>query len=313
MYLCLVLFSCGEMETVVNLEIPPHESVLVLNANFNTDNNVQLSVSNSVGAFDNSAPIFLTDAEVLLYKENEQIDALTPDLINPTYVYYRMNDYASDSVLMYYYKSNVTPQPNSNYKIVVNHPNYNSIQAKTFIPDSLNIYNVEVDTTSNENIIGLRFSFDDAPNQQNYYRLKLFSSCTKSWVNEYGDYDEWDFSGYTEFVSNDPSFPAGIPFNGYTFEGNNVIFTDALFNGQKKTIELDVITEEIKYADCDTVIIEFSIFSDDTYSYYSSLDDHREKGELNIFGGEVVPVYSNVENGLGVFISNNSQKIRLKP
>ena len=60
-------------------------------------------------------------------------------------------------------------------------------------------------------------------------------------------------------------------------------------------------------------IIEFSTFSDDTYSYYNSLGDHSEKGELGIFGGEAIPVYSNVENGLGVLISTNAQQIYLKP
>ncbi len=126
-------------------------------------------------------------------------------------------------------------------------------------------------------------------------------------------------------MSNDPSFPSGIPFEGYTFQGNNVLFTDALFNGQQKTFTLDISsgkiveyetddgTNFVDYADCDTIIIQFSTFSDDTYSYYNSLGDHSEKGELGLFGGEVIPVYSNVENGLGVLISTNAQQIYLKP
>ena len=84
-----------------------------------------------------------------------------------------------------------------------------------------------------------------------------------------------------------------------------------MFNGQQKTIKLDV-QSAFKYAECDTVMIKFTTFSDDTYSYYSSLGDHSDKGARS-FGGEVIPVYSNVENGLGVLISNNAQKIYLKP
>ena len=57
----------------------------------------------------------------------------------------------------------------------------------------------------------------------------------------------------------------------------------------------------------------FSVFSSDTYSYYNSLDNHRDKGPIGIFGGEVIPVYSNVENGLGSIISTNSQIIQIKP
>jgi len=275
------------METVIDLDIPPHEPVLVLNGLLDTDTNAQIIISHSVGAFSGGRPSFITDANVLLYKDDQFIDSLLLDMTNLVYVHYT-DAIISDSLPMYYYKSDYIPDNNSTYRVEVNHSDYNSISAETFIPDDITVYNIDVDTTTNEDKIGLAFSFDDNANQQNYYRLKLFSSCTKEWENEDGDIEEWGFRGDTRFMSNDPSFPGDIPFEGYTFEGNHVVFTDALFNGQQKTITLDVILD-LKYADCDTVIIRFSTFSDDTYSYYNSLGDHSEKGELNIFGGEVIP------------------------
>ena len=123
-------------------------------------------------------------------------------------------------------------------------------------------------------------------------------------------------------MSNDPSFGSGEPYEGeseeYNFIGNSITFSDDLFNGQHKTISLDVGFCYFDYWHyekniCDTILIEFSTFSDDTYSYYNSLGDHHEKGKLGLFGGEVIPVYSNVENGLGVLISTNVQRIYLKP
>jgi hypothetical protein len=306
----LFIVSC-DMETVIDLDIPSHEPVLVLNGLLDTDTNAQVVVSHSVGAFSTATPSFINDANVLLYKGNQFIDSLLPDLTNLIYVNY-YDDYNADSLAMYYYRSDYIPDNNSTYRVEVNHLDYNSISAETFIPDDITVYNIDIDTTSNEEKIGFTFSFDDNASQQNYYRLKLFSSCTKEWENEDGDIEEWNFRGDTRFMSNDPSFPSDIPFEGYTFEGDNVVFTDALFNGQQKTITLDVISD-LKYANCDTIIIQFSTFSDDTYSYYNSLGDHSEKGELSIFGGEVIPVYTNVENGLGVLISTNAQQIYLKP
>ncbi len=117
-------------------------------------------------------------------------------------------------------------------------------------------------------------------------------------------------------MSNDPSFPSEIPFEGYTFADDRVVFSDILFNGKKKTIILDVLLEEIKpgyYLDCDTIIIEFSSFLENTYSYYNSLSNHIDEGKLDIFGGEVVPVYSNVQNGLGILLSVKAQRIQLRP
>jgi hypothetical protein len=306
----LLIVSC-DMETVIDLDIPPHEPVLVLNGLLDTDTNARVVISHSVGAFSNAVPSFINNATVLLYKDDQFIDSLLPDLTNLIYVNY-YDDYNIDSLAMYYYKSDYIPDNNSTYRVEVDHSDYNSISAETFIPDDITVYNIDIDTTSHEDKIGLTFSFDDNANQQNFYRLKLFTSCTKKWEDEYGYDDEWRFRGEAEMMSNDPSFPSDIPFEGYTFIGRSVVFSDALFNGQQKTITLDV-QSEFKYGECDTVIIRFSTFSDDTYSYYNSLGDHSEKGELNIFGGEVIPVYTNVKNGLGVLISTNAQQIYLKP
>ena len=300
------------METVIDLDIPSHEPVLVLNGLLDTDTNVQVVVSHSVGAFSTTLPSFINDANLLLYKNNQFIDSLLPDMTNLVYVNYIDDNQNVDSLALYYYKSDYKPVKDANYRIEVNHSSYPSVSAETYIPNDITLYNIVVDTTSNDEKIGFTFSFDDNAGHQNYYQLKLFSSCTKILENEDGDDEEFNFSGDTRFMSNDPSFPGGIPFEGYTFEGNSVVFTDALFNGQQKTITLDVFSD-LKYADCDTIIIQFSTFSDDTYSYYNSLGDHSEKGELSIFGGEVIPVYTNVDNGLGVLISTNAQQIYLKP
>jgi len=307
----LFIVSC-DMETVIDLDIPSHEPVLVLNGILDTDTNAQVVVSHSVGAFSSAIPSFINDASVLLYKNNQFIDSLLPDMTNLVYVNYIDDSYNLDSLALYYYKSDYKPVKDANYRIEVSHSNYPSVSAETYIPSDITLYNIDIDTTSNEEKIGFTFSFDDNASQQNYYQLNLFSSCTKIFENENGNIDEFNFRGDTRFMSNDPSFPSHIPFEGYTFQGDNVVFTDALFNGQQKTITLDVISD-LKYADCDTIIIQFSTFSDDTYSYYNSLGDHSEKGKLSIFGGEVIPVYTNVENGLGVLISNNAQQIYLKP
>jgi hypothetical protein len=301
------------METVIDLDISPQEPVLVLNGLLETDTNAQIIISHSVGAFSSAVPSFINDANVLLYKNDELIGiSLLPDLENLVYVNYLDDSQNVDSLAMYYYKSDYKAEKNQNYRIEVNHSDYPSISAETYIPDDISLYNIDMDTTTHEEEIGFTFSFDDNASQQNYYRLKLFSSCKKEWENDDGDTEEWNFRGFTRFMSNDPSFPSGIPFEGYTFEGDNVVFTDALFNGQQKTITLDVISD-LKYVDCDTIFIEFSTFSDDTYSYYNSLGDHSEKGELGLFGGEVIPVFTNVENGLGILISANTQQVYLKP
>jgi len=309
-----LLFSCEDMETVVNLDIPPHEPVLVLNSIINTDTEVRVLVSHSVGAFEQIIPSCITDAEVLLFENNQFLDTLLIDLVNTDSITLYTN-LGENQILMNYYKSDIIPNSGSIYKIVVNHPDpkYESITASTYIPEDIMVNNIQIDTVTDPEKIGFSFSFNDNGTQQNYYRLKLFSSCMKTWIDYDGDTLEYGYSGRMMMMSNDPSFPSDIPFEGYAFTGHQVVFTDDLFNGQEKNISIDVETEGFRYSDCDTVTIQFSTFSNDTYIYYNSLGDHSEKGALGLFGGEVIPVYSNVENGLGVLISVNAQNIQLKP
>ncbi len=308
---CSLLFSCEYTETVVTIDIPPHEAVLVLNSIVDTDTEVRVLVSHSVGAFEQITPSCITDAEVLLFENNQFVDTLSIDLINTdTMMFY--NEYGEMELLMNYYTSDIFPNSGSTYSVKVNHPAYESITASTYIPEDIIVYDIQIDTVTDPDKIGFSFSFNDNGIQENYYRLKLFSSCMKTWIDD-GDTVEHGYSGRMIMMSNDPSFPSDIPFEGYTFTDNEVVFTDDLFNGQEKNISIDVESKGYRYSDCDTVTIQFSTFSDDTYSYYNSLGDHSEKGELGLFGGEVIPVYSNVENGLGVIISVNAQNIQLKP
>ena len=62
---------------------------------------------------------------------------------------------------------------------------------------------------------------------------ELYANCSKI----YGE-EEYDYSGNATIYSNDPSFQGGIPFSGYSYEGESTLFTDALFNGEEKNISL---------------------------------------------------------------------------
>ena len=311
--------SCGELETVIDIDIPNHESVLVLNGRLDTDTNVQVLVSSSVGAFDNSNPLMVNDANVILFENSVEIETLTLDTDNTYEMYLNDGSWRNDMnaiIDMNYYVSNYVPKQDKTYKIEVKHPNFNNIEASTYIPDDMFIYNLVIDSTSNSDKINFEFSFDDEANIENYYSISLKVSCSKVFEDEYGYFDEYNYGGRVEMNSNDPSFPSNsFDFldGGYRFQGERAVFNDALFNGQEKRISVDVLTEEFKYSQCDTIKFIFSTFSDDSYRYYNSLSEQRVSGELDIFGGEVVPVFTNVNNGLGILLSKNAQEFNIKP
>ena len=309
--------SCGELETVIDIDIPPHESVLVLNGRLDTDTNVQVLVSSSVGAFDNSNPSMVNDANVILFENGIEIETLTLDTDNTYEMYLNDGNWRNDTYIdMNYYVSNYVPKQDKTYKIEVKHPNFNNIDASTYIPDDMFIYNLVIDSTSNSDKINFEFSFDDEAIIENYYSISLKVSCSKVYEDEYGYFDMYNYGGRVEMNSNDPSFPSNsFDFldGGYRFQGERAVFNDALFNGQEKRISVDALTEEFKYSQCDTIKFIFSTFSDESYRYYNSLSEQRVSGELDIFGGEVVPVFANINNGLGILLSKNAQEFNIKP
>ena len=84
----ILLWSCENLETVVDLDIPEHKPVLVLNGILDTDTTVRLLISHSIGAFSNQVPSGVHDASVLIYENNIFIDSLMINNDNTIAYYY---------------------------------------------------------------------------------------------------------------------------------------------------------------------------------------------------------------------------------
>ncbi len=301
------------MEMVVELDIPPHEPQLVLNGILDADTNINITLTHSLGAFEQGAFSQVEGAQVALYKEDVFVASLYADTINRImYNYY--DDSGIDSISLYAYTANYQPTVDANYRIAASHPDYPSVTANTYIPQDIELYNVIIDSLSNTDYIRVSFSFIDDPSKENYYRIIALGNCSKSWVNEYGEQELYAIDGPIELLSNDPSLESeGIPFDAYTFSGVEALFSDVLFDGQEKNMSFDMPTDILKWGDCDTIALQLTVFSEDSYNYFNTLSAHSSQGQTGIFGGEIIPVYSNVEGGLGVLISANSQNLFLKP
>ena len=188
----LLLSSCDNMETVIDLDVPSHEPVLVLNGLLEVDSNVKVMVSYSTGAFSNHLPYCLSDANVLLFEDNGQPIPLFVDTNNIMNLY--VDDEINNNVPVYYYTNNYQPLLSKSYRIEVSHPNFNNdISAETQMPNDIymNDQDLEIDSISNPGRISIDFSFDDDPSSENYYRIKIFSSCGKE-LDDWYEEKEYD-------------------------------------------------------------------------------------------------------------------------
>jgi len=78
----------------------------------------------------------------------------------------------------------------------------------------------------------------------------------------------------------------------------------------QKDITLDF---DFKLSLLDSLFLNFTSYSQGAYEYFESYESQDNRGFLGPFGGEPIPVYSNVQNGLGILASYNMQSDLLLP
>jgi len=283
----MLFASC---DIVVDLDIPEHERVLVVNSILTTDSIINASISHSVGAFDASSISYVNNATVEVYEDG----VLLGEMDEQASLSY---DSSGELDSTYIYNFNQNPVSGKIYSYEIVHPDYEAVRAETTVPAEVKLNVNDVSLLSEEDYekhYRLRFSFNDAP-EDNFYRLRLRNP------NAY--YDGFDY-----FESNDASIisSVGLQSDGATFYGDEALFDDEMFNGTEKEISIDFFDYkslwfEEQDDDYETeYTLELTSVSESYYTYIRSLRAHYDNQDQFIFAGEPVQVFTNIENGLGV-------------
>ncbi len=290
----LFISSC---EIVVDLDIPPHESLLVVNSVINSSKDSLFAyVSYSQGSFDIGSVAYLNDAVVNIYEDNVFLGAMSYQSIPQNF-----NEFDMSIDTLYKYFLAYSPRAESMYSLQVSHPNYPDIEAQTYLPKAVP-FSIDTVLVLEENMeygsnIRLQLSFEDLE-EENFYRLRVFAR-----KNNYYYYSEIETSDASMFSNEGP-----VQSGGSTFYGRDALFDDQLFNGEQKTITLDSFV----YSDFSSdYSLELSSISKEYFLYLRSIDLYNNNNNFSIISGEPIQVYSNIENGLGIMgsISYNSEDI----
>ena len=314
--ICLFLFSC---EKVVDLNIPEHTPMLVVNGMLDTDSIPSIFISSSQGAFSNNPiPGCILDANVLLYEDDVLLGQMMLDANQvDTFMILEDSWYGQiNTESISYYTYDINPKAGSTYSIDVSHTDYESVYATTTIPNNIELIDFNViDNASDTSIYNatLNVVFQDNANQNNYYRIRLFLQTEgEYWEQDSSDYEVVRKRSSLPLYSNDPSLSQGIPWDGYTFSGPTALFNDNLFNGQEKEISFDMQYKLAGIEYGDSLFLQFTSFSEEAYNYFNSIELNRDQF-ISPFGTEPVPVFSNVENGIGLFAGGNSMYFQILP
>jgi hypothetical protein len=261
-----VAASCNQQ---IPFDDPQTEPKLVVHSFIEPNDPVSVSVSRSSSILRPRDVEVLNDVAASFYENGTHVGDFTVD--------------ESDIYNLDFY-----PTLGNVYEVRVEDDELESISSETTIPSPASVSNVtveDVELLDDDSVFRIAFDLDD-PDGENFYILHVvqqFSVGSQSGVS---------------FVSTEPYFLGGSQDN-YFWSG--AAFRDDSFNGQKKRMVIDVDWfnpgEDITYQ------ILLVTASEEHFLYHLSYRAYQETNGDPF--AQPVQIFSNVENGLGIFAGHN--------
>ena len=282
--IALTYISC---EKVIPFEGDVTIPKLVINSIFQSDSTFKVHVSSSRSVLDTDSFQNITDAVVNINDGNGNIIETLNHQENGFYV------------------GQTFPQENQTYTLQVTHPNYVNITSMDSLPLSIVINSVDTSTIVdpiNGDRLQITMNFEDPGSSQNFYLIETYS------INEYlviknSDTSEYELDTAKQYmVLTDEVFQ-----NGGSPWREQGLFNDLLFNGQNKALELEIPYENLSgneagynwsYKTLGVRVYLHNISR--SYYYFRTSLELYQSASGNPFA-QPVQVYSNIENGFGVF------------
>ena len=264
--------SCADFfESVVDIDPPPHTDQLVVHSfATNTDSTITVFVGKSYPALEDSGDVSVEDATIKILKNDQP--------------WFEGTSTSSTS-------TNFTlPEPlllGNNYTMEVDHPDFDkSVSIPQVVPSTTEIVDVEYEQNAiidadGVDLHAVRFTIKDDPSVENFYEILLFSPSSSS---------NRDF----EVESLDP--------NGEEGANKTLLLNDDNFNGN----DYPVIAYNDQFRS--DFMLKVIHLTEDQYLYSLSVQrfEGSKDGGFSIFA-EPVSLYTNFDNGLGVFAVSNIQ------
>ena len=284
----LVLVSC---EQAVDLELEELQPQVVINSQFTPGHPFRVTVSKSQNVLNAAADEFLTNAKVtVLNADGRALETLRLE---------------TDRRPIYQSRQ-LQPSVGRTYHVRVETEGGEVLTASDYLPFPVALKQLRMDTIdtflAGENRVhkvAITVSFDDPVGMQDHYHLVLYRHLRTT------DGPTHDFN---------PNSEAGdltlLPFDRLESDENNppltfhhepggVLFADEQFDGQTTTLTFYTLLTESEELTTDRVVGELRSVSNDYYRFNTTVS--RQLATQNNPFAQPVRVYSNVENGLGIF------------
>lgn len=285
--------------TVIDFDIPLEKPWIVVNSLFSTDSVWQVQLTYSKNILDTSpgSIIPVGNAVVTILDLNNQvIETMTP---------------SSDKFNPVLYKGKTKPLPGQAYTVQVAIKNEPVLQAANKVPTHVPMHSVAVDSSrfiSDGEPIEIKISFNDPGNERNFYTVKIIEDAFYLTGKMVNNVIKWDTIWYTQEVYFE------VVNQSLTSDetGLEKLINDSHFNGKEYTFHMKMPNRNLygsKFVPRNTRLILLSI-TEEYYRYFST-KILQESKSYDPFA-QPVQVFTNVENGLGIFAGYNASVVKLK-
>lgn len=274
-FILILQISCTK-EIEINLD---NQKALVLNSVFNSDEPFTFRISSTTPLLSDYEP-FNAEAHLLLTEDQRLI----------------IDTLISTDIL----ETNLKPKPGAKYSVELESHNFPNLKATDTIPDLVPIDKAHMIFPSGVDAFGFYLAeacvnFTDPQNETNYYELLISSKPGRA--------NAW----YSEYETNDPVLQNEGDLD---YHPTSFFFSDELFNG--KSYEMR-IKHGTAYSLKNNKLTAFPLYatlrsvSMNYYKYRKFYTRHVYNQQLQneildlIFKGEPQNMFTNVENGYGIF------------
>lgn len=274
--IALFLSSCEDFfDKRIDSDLEKEDDFLVVGATFDNETDLaRMFLSYSTGIYEE----FPDKYDV----EGAKVSIIKPDGSTEEFSYYgearsRHNFQTNDKLLL---------EPGGSYTLTASLEGYKDVSATSIMPIPVEIKSVQVRENGGvdedgDDVFAIDIRFQDPPGKKDFYRIDLYR------VKEHQPEDNLQPIYYTSL---DPELRRSVFYQSR-------LFSDATFNGEEK--EVVILLSSESYNKGDIYEIQLMHTTEDQFIFDQQLE-RKDEFDDNPFSSPI-PLYTNVNNGAGLF------------
>ena len=288
----LLFSSCGKdrFSVVIDADLPPYEKQLVLHCFIkNTDSTLRVGLSKARPLLELDEDLnLISDGTVSLYHDGNKLFEFEP-----------IADLVESNKLNYEYKNeNLFGLKSGSFEIRASAPGYPEISATQSFPSFVPITAIDFEKEayiSNEGTLydKCEIIFKDEPGVENYYELSIIQA---------------DSSCITGRTSYDIKYIESNDIHTNKSASNRaILISDEGFDGETYRL---IVGAKFGYTNGSNLQVSWKCITKAQYLYSRSLFEFSSQQQFGSIG-DPISIFSNVDNGIGVFGLANHQMYKL--